>query len=97
MEEKLDTLTKLVDSYDKYLDGLDTMINSLSSFRLNAIMKTLTEISIIFTVPTMVYGFWGINLKLPFEEYSFGFILVILVSILFSGIIWYWIRKIRKL
>lgn len=97
LEENLDSLKKLADAYHKYLSGLDTMVNNLSSFRLNAIMKTLTEISIILTIPTMVYGFWGINLKLPFEEFPFGFLLVIGISLAISGAVWYWIKKMKFL
>ncbi len=97
LEENLDSLKKLTQAYNKYLASLDTMINNLSSFRLNTIMKTLTEISIVLTIPTMIYGFWGINLKLPFEELSFGFLLVFGISLLISGSVWYWLKKLKFL
>lgn len=97
LEENLDSLKKLTQAYNKYLSSLDTMVNNLSSFRLNTIMKTLTEISIVLTIPTMIYGFWGINLKLPFEEFSFGFLLVLAMSLALSGAVWYWMRKIKLL
>jgi magnesium transporter len=97
IEEDLDGLKKLAASYKQYLTSLDTMVNSLSSFRLNAIMKTLTEISIVLTVPTMIYGLWGINLKLPFEDYSFGYLIVIGISFIISLGVWYWIRAMRRL
>lgn len=97
LEENLDSLKKLTQAYNKYLASLDTMVNNLSSFRLNTIMKTLTEISIVLTIPTMIYGFWGINLKLPFEEFSFGFLLVLAISLALSGGVWYWLRKIKLL
>ena len=97
LEENLDSLKKLTQAYNKYLASLDTMVNNLSSFRLNTIMKTLTEISIVLTIPTMIYGFWGINLKLPFEEFSFGFLLVLAISLALSGAVWYWMRKIKLL
>ncbi|MFK4964542.1 magnesium transporter CorA family protein [Lactococcus garvieae] len=97
LEENLDSLKKLTQAYNKYLASLDTMVNNLSAFRLNTIMKTLTEISIVLTIPTMIYGFWGINLKLPFEEFSFGFLLVLAISLALSGAVWYWMRKIKLL
>ncbi|WP_311135058.1 CorA family divalent cation transporter, partial [Lactococcus lactis] len=64
LEERMDTLDSLVRAYNKYLSSLDTIINNNSSFQLNNIMKTLTELTVVLTIPTITYGFWGINLKL---------------------------------
>ncbi len=97
LEEELDSLKKLTHSYNQYLASLDGMINNLGSFRLNTIMKTLTEISIVLTIPAMTYGFWGINVKLPFEESPIGFLFVFGISLLVSGGAWYWIRKMKFL
>lgn len=97
LEESLDTLKKLVKSYDSYLGHLDVMITNLSSFQLNAIMKTLTEISIVLTIPTIIYGFWGVNVKLPFEGMAFGFLLVLAVSLIISGVVWFWMRRMKFL
>ena len=97
LEENLDTLKKLVKSYDSYLGHLDVMITNLSSFQLNAIMKTLTEISIVLTIPTIIYGFWGVNVKLPFEGMAFGFLLVLAVSLIISGVVWFWMRRMKFL
>jgi len=97
LEESLDTLKKLVKSYDSYLGHLDVMITNLSSFQLNAIMKTLTEISIVLTIPTIIYGFWGVKVKLPFEGMAFGFLLVLAVSLIISGVVWFWMRRMKFL
>ncbi|MGV9027663.1 CorA family divalent cation transporter, partial [Lactococcus lactis] len=67
LEERMDTLESLVRAYNKYLSSLDTIINNNSSFQLNNIMKTLTELTVVLTIPTITYGFWRINLKLPFQ------------------------------
>lgn len=97
LEESLDTLKKLVKSYDRYLGHLDVMITNLSSFQLNAIMKTLTEISIVLTVPTIIYGFWGINVKLPFDGMDFGFLLVFGISLIISSTVWFWMKRMKFL
>jgi magnesium transporter len=97
LEERLDTLKALVEAYNNYLSSLDTIINNNSSFQLNNIMKTLTEISIVLTIPTITYGFWGINLKLPFQGVAYGSLLVIVVSLLISVVVWYWLKKKKSL
>ena len=93
LEERMDTLESLVRAYNKYLSSLDTIINNNSSFQLNNIMKTLTELTVVLTIPTITYGFWGINLKLPFQGVPYGSLLVIVISLLISVLVWYWLKK----
>ena len=50
LEERMDTLKSLVRAYNKYLSSLDTIINNNSSFQLNNIMKTLTELTVVLTI-----------------------------------------------
>ncbi len=97
LEERMDTLESLVRAYNKYLSSLDTIINNNSSFQLNNIMKTLTELTVVLTIPTITYGFWGINLKLPFQGVLYGSLLVIVISLLISLLVWYWLKKKKSL
>lgn len=97
LEERMDTLDSLVRAYNKYLSSLDTIINNNSSFQLNNIMKTLTELTVVLTIPTITYGFWGINLKLPFQGVPYGSLLVIVISLLISLLVWYWLKKKKSL
>lgn len=97
LEERMDTLESLVRAYNKYLSSLDTIINNNSSSQLNNIMKTLTELTVVLTIPTITYGFWGINLKLPFQGVPYGSLLVIVISLLISLLVWYWLKKKKSL
>lgn len=97
LEERMDTLESLVRAYNKYLSSLDTVINNNSSFQLNNIMKMLTELTVVLTIPTITYGFWGINLKLPFQGVPYGSLLVIVISLLISLLVWYWLKKKKSL
>ncbi|MHC5838194.1 CorA family divalent cation transporter, partial [Lactococcus lactis] len=49
LQERMDTLESLVRAYNKYLSSLDAIINNNSSFQLNNIMKTLTELTVVLT------------------------------------------------
>lgn len=97
LEERMDTLESLVRAYNKYLSSLDTIINNNSSFQLNNIMKTLTELTVVLTIPTITYGFWGINLKLPFQGIPYGSLLVIVISLLISLLVCCWLKKKKSL
>lgn len=67
-----DTMDRIILGYSQYLDHLENMINNMISYQLNMIMKTLTEISIVLTIPAIIFGFWGINVDGPFEKSTYG-------------------------
>ena len=87
-----DTMDRIILGYSQYLDNLANMINNMISYQLNMIMKTLTEISIVLTIPAMIFGFWGINVHVPFEKSSYGVLAVLIISAILSLICWFLLR-----
>ncbi len=88
-----DTMDRIILGYSQYLDNLENMINNMISYQLNIIMKTLTEISIVLTIPAIIFGFWGINVHVPFEKSSYGVFAVLIISAILSLICWFWMRR----
>ncbi len=68
---------------------------SILSNNLNLIMKQLTSVSIILMIPTLIASFFGMNVLNGIENASFGFAIVIFISVVLSlfGI---WIFKRYK-
>lgn len=66
------------------LAGMMDAFASIISNNLNVIMKRLTSVSIILMIPTGVASFYGMNVPNTFEANQWGFLLVILLSILLS-------------
>ncbi|WP_459471406.1 magnesium transporter CorA family protein [Pediococcus pentosaceus] len=88
-----DTMDRIILGYSQYLDNLENMIDNMISYQLNMIMKTLTEISIVLTIPAIIFGFWGINVHVPFEKSSYGVFAVLIISVILSLICWFWLRR----
>ena len=88
-----DTMDRIILGYSQYLDNLADMINNMISYQLNMIMKTLTEISIVLTIPAMIFGFWGINVHVPFEKSSYGVLVVLIISATLSLVCWLLMRR----
>ena len=88
-----DTMDRIILGYSQYLDHLENMINNMISYQLNMIMKTLTEISIVLTIPAIIFGFWGINVHVPFEKSSYGVLAVLIISAILSLICWLLMRR----
>ena len=88
-----DTMDRIILGYSQYLDHLENMINNMISYQLNMIMKTLTEISIVLTIPAIIFAFWGINVHVPFEKSSYGVLAVLIISATLSLICWFLMRR----
>lgn len=92
-----DTMDRILLGYGQYLDDLEDMMNNMISYQLNMLMKTLTEISIVLTIPAIIFGFWGINVHVPFEKSSYGVFAVLIISVILSLICWFWLRRKKYL
>lgn len=54
--------------YSNILSGTMDAYASVISNNLNIVMKVLTVITIVMAIPNIVFGFYGMNVPLPFEE-----------------------------
>jgi magnesium transporter len=60
----------------------------------NKAIKILTAITILFTIPTIIASFYGMNVSLPFEKNEHAFLIIFNITILFSILVY--ILFIRK-
>ena len=79
--------------YTDILNGAMDAYASIISNNLNGVMKTLTAITIVLAVPTMISSFWGMNVKLPFENNPFGFLIMIILAIVTTLLVTWWLKK----
>ncbi len=52
---------EMADIYSSILSGMMDAFASVISNNLNVIMKTLTSVTILITIPNVIYGFFGMN------------------------------------
>ena len=79
--------------YSNILNGTMEAYASIISNNLNGVMKYLTSVTIILAVPTMVSSFWGMNVNLPFQNSAMGFGIMLLISIVLTVIVTWWLNK----
>ena len=79
--------------YSNILNGTMDAYASIISNNLNGVMKFLTSITIILEVPTMISSFWGMNVKLPFENSPMGFLIMVLIAIIMTIAVTLWLNK----
>lgn len=72
------------------IDAYGTIISN----NLNVIVKFLTGITIVFSVPTMIASFIGMNVPLGIVgESEFSFLLICMVSLVVSFVLACWLKK----
>ena len=71
------------------LSGTMDAFASVISNNQNIVMKLLTAITILLTIPTLISGIWGMNVLVPFADNQYGFwiVLGIIAAILIPVII----------
>lgn len=60
---------------------------SIISNNLNAVMKFLTSMTIVISLPTLIASFYGMNVSLPGQNHPYAFPLMMLISLMISLIV----------
>lgn len=70
--------------YTDILVGMMDAFTSVISNNLNRVMKLLTSLTIILSIPVIVASLYGMNVALPFDDYAHAFTLVIIIAFVIS-------------
>lgn len=87
---------EMANIYSGILNGTMDTFASVISNNQNSVMKFLTTITIVLSIPTMIASFYGMNVKsegMPFANSQWGFLIVIGISLVISLIIALVFRK----
>lgn len=79
--------------YSDILNGTMDAYASIISNNLNSVMKFLTSVTIVLSLPTMIASFWGMNVDLPFSSNPYGFVIILIISIVIAIITSWWLKK----
>lgn len=79
--------------YRDILTGTMDAYASIISNNLNGVMKYLTSITIILAIPTMIASYWGMNVSVPMQNNPYGFVIIVVVSLLIGVIATLWLKR----
>lgn len=77
------------------INGMRNAYQTITSNRLNETMKILTMIMAIMMPVTIVTGFYGMNVKLPFAENPSIWIGILVIMLGISTIMYFFFRRIK--
>ncbi|HDZ6559002.1 TPA: magnesium transporter CorA family protein [Staphylococcus aureus] len=84
--------------HQRILESIATSYASLLSNDMNTIMKTLTLFTVLLTLPTLVFSFFGMNVPLPIDDHSYiSWIIVVGISLILVVIVSIFLWRKQKL
>jgi len=89
--------TEVVTSYSKMLKSIKETFESIINMESNRYINRLTMWNIMLVIPTVIVGYYGMNMELPFAESEFAAIGVFLVILflLLGFALFSWVRSKR--
>jgi magnesium transporter len=81
--------------YRDIMTGTMDAFASIISNNLNIVMKVLTSLTVVMTIPTIFGSMWGMNVQVPFADSPIGFWLVLGMSVFGSlvAFLFLWRKK----
>lgn len=86
--------------YRDIINGTRELLSSIMDNRLNNVMKYLAAITIVMAIPTIISGFYGMNVEnsgIPFAGSTFGFGIVCILTILICILVLKILKKKKML
>jgi magnesium transporter len=66
--------------YSNILSGMMDAFASVISNNLNVVLKFLTAVTIILMIPTFIASLYGMNIRLPFQDHPYAFLITLGIS-----------------
>ena len=84
---------EMIQTYSEILNGIVDMFGTMVSNNLNVVMKILTSLTLVISLPTMISSFMGMNVEFPFATGKVSFMLIVSLCVLISLVAAYWLKK----
>ncbi len=84
----------ILEDYREVIEGLSETSDSVTSYRINDVIRILTVISVVMLPLTLITGVYGMNLEwLPAADTFYGFFVIIGFMAIVAGGMLYYFRK----
>jgi magnesium transporter len=83
----------MAEDYQELIEGLAKTFDSLQTNRINEIMKILTFFSAIMLPLTVITGFYGMNIGLPFQNDPRSYLIIIGFMMLIAVMMLFYFRR----
>lgn len=85
--------TDMAEIFSQVIGSISDAFASIVSNNLNKVMKLLTGLTIVFMIPTIIGGIYGMNVSLPLENSPYAFLTLCGVCVSLSIAVFLFLRK----
>jgi len=78
---------EMTNIYNTILSSMMDAFASIISNNMNMVMKFLASVTIVLSLPTIVTSFFGMNVPVPFENNSIGYLIILAATVIISLIV----------
>jgi magnesium transporter len=93
LEVDLQQQVELSAIYRELIANAMNAYDSIVNHNLNRVIKTLTSISLLVSVPTLIASVYGMNVGLPLENDPLAFFLIVIFSLFITLPLLYFLRR----
>ena len=79
---------EMADMASSIVEQMSGMYNNLINIRLNETMRIMTIWSLLMTIPTVISGFFGMNVDLPLAKVQGGWIIISVITAVLLWAMW---------
>jgi Mg2+ and Co2+ transporters len=84
---EIEQIKNQADLSSDIIDRISNTYNNILNNRTNTTMKVLTIYTIVLSIPTIVSGFYGMNMKLPLADQKWSWIFSVIITVIMMLII----------
>ena len=91
LRQAYNTINIYTDICNSTMDALGSIISN----NVNTIMKRMTSLQIVLTIPTMIASFYGMNVDVYIAEWHYSFVAIMIISVIMSAIAFVLFKRIK--
>ncbi|HRN90475.1 MAG TPA: magnesium transporter CorA family protein [Candidatus Saccharibacteria bacterium] len=84
-----------VASHTQSVNSIRNAYSTIANNTLNHRMKTLTVLTVLITLPNVIYGMYGMNVALPFAEQPWAYIAIVVFTIVIILVAYLLVRRLK--
>jgi len=92
---QIQQLLVAVESYGGRVKSIRDAYSTIANNNLNKRMKILTVITVLITLPNVVFGMYGMNVVLPFAKQPEAFLMIVVASIVLIGLVFAAAKRLK--
>ena len=91
LRQAYNTINIYTDICNSTMDALGSIISN----NVNTIMKRMTSLQIVLTIPTMIASFYGMNVDVYIAGWHYSFVAIMIISVIISAIAFGLFKRIK--